>query len=58
MAEPTSSDSAAEPASVVSLVGSDRMLAVRTELARRPAGDGLDELARVLDSPKPAEIIV
>jgi DNA-binding IclR family transcriptional regulator len=35
------------------LVGSDRVLAVLTELALRPAGVGLDEMARVLDSPKP-----
>jgi len=34
-------------------VGSDRVLAVLTELARRPAGIGLDELARTVDSPKP-----
>jgi IclR family acetate operon transcriptional repressor len=35
------------------LVGSDRVLAVLTELALHPAGAGLDELARALDSPKP-----
>jgi DNA-binding IclR family transcriptional regulator len=34
-------------------VGSDRVLAVLTELALHPAGVGLDELARTLDSPKP-----
>jgi IclR family transcriptional regulator, acetate operon repressor len=34
-------------------VGSDRVLAVLTELARRPGGVGLDELARSLGSPKP-----
>jgi DNA-binding IclR family transcriptional regulator len=36
-----------------SLVGSDRVLAVLTELALHPAGVGLDELARIIDSPKP-----
>lgn len=36
-----------------SLVGSDRVLAVLTELALHPAGAGLDELARALNSPKP-----
>jgi IclR family acetate operon transcriptional repressor len=41
------------PAAEQSLVGSDRVLAVLTELARRPTGVGLDELARTLDSPKP-----
>lgn len=35
------------------LVGSDRVLAALGELARRPAGIGLDELARALESPKP-----
>jgi IclR family acetate operon transcriptional repressor len=35
------------------LVGSDRVLAVLTELALHPAGAGLDELARALNSPKP-----
>jgi DNA-binding IclR family transcriptional regulator len=35
------------------LVGSDRVLAVLTELALHPTGAGLDELARILDSPKP-----
>jgi DNA-binding IclR family transcriptional regulator len=35
------------------LVGSDRVLAVLTELARRPGGIGLDEMARVMASPKP-----
>jgi IclR family transcriptional regulator, acetate operon repressor len=42
-----------EPAAAASLVGSDRVLAVLTELAHHPAGAGLDELARALDSPKP-----
>ena len=35
------------------LVGSDRVLAVLTQLALRPNGAGLDELARALESPKP-----
>lgn len=35
------------------LVGSDRVLAVLKELAARPEGIGLDELARAVASPKP-----
>ena len=35
------------------LVGSDRVLAVLTELAGHPAGVSLDQLAHVLASPKP-----
>ena len=35
------------------LVGSDRVLAVLIELARRPEGVGLDEMARVVQSSKP-----
>ncbi|MEV0973295.1 IclR family transcriptional regulator [Microtetraspora glauca] len=35
------------------LVGSDRVLAVLKELARHPDGIGLEELTRVIDSPKP-----
>ncbi|EFL30401.1 regulatory protein [Streptomyces viridochromogenes DSM 40736] len=35
------------------LVGSDRVLAVLRELARYPGGVGLDELTRVIGSPKP-----
>jgi len=35
------------------LVGADRVLAVLAELARRPDGAGLDELARAVNSPKP-----
>jgi IclR family acetate operon transcriptional repressor len=35
------------------LVGSDRVLAVLTELAKYPEGVGLDEIARVVSSPKP-----
>jgi len=53
VAEPTAQDRPAEPANRRSLVGADRVLAVLTELALRPAGVSLDELARVLDSPKP-----
>lgn len=35
------------------LVGSDRVLAVLKELARHPEGVGLEELTRVMGSPKP-----
>ncbi|MER5211718.1 IclR family transcriptional regulator [Streptomyces sp. NPDC002838] len=35
------------------LVGSDRVLAVLKELARHPDGVGLEELTRVIGSPKP-----
>ncbi len=35
------------------LVGADRVLAVLSELARRPDGVGLDEMARAMASPKP-----
>ncbi|SOD72243.1 IclR family transcriptional regulator [Jatrophihabitans sp. GAS493] len=49
MSEPTAKGQSGEP----SLVGSDRVLAVLTELARHPAGVGLDQLARALDSSKP-----
>ncbi|NUT98026.1 MAG: IclR family transcriptional regulator [Saccharothrix sp.] len=35
------------------LVGSDRVLAVLKELARHPEGVGLEELTRVIGSPKP-----
>jgi len=35
------------------LVGSDRVLAVLTELAGHPDGIGLDEIARAVKSPKP-----
>ena len=34
------------------LVGSDRVLAVLSELARHPDGIGLDEMTRAIDSPK------
>ena len=35
------------------LVGSDRVLAVLVELANHPDGVGLDEMARIIGSPKP-----
>lgn len=35
------------------LVGADRVLGVLLELARHPAGVGLDDLARAVSSPKP-----
>jgi IclR family acetate operon transcriptional repressor len=44
---------AAEPEPASSLVGSDRVLAVLAAVASRPSGISLDELARVLQSPKP-----
>jgi IclR family transcriptional regulator, acetate operon repressor len=54
MSEPTGKAASGEPGTgAASLVGSDRVLAVLTELALHPAGAGLDELARLLDSPKP-----
>ncbi|MGI5452461.1 IclR family transcriptional regulator [Streptomyces sp. CA-249302] len=40
-------------AGVGRLVGSDRVLAVLKELARHPDGAGLEELTRVIGSPKP-----
>ncbi|MEU0584549.1 IclR family transcriptional regulator [Streptomyces sp. NPDC006132] len=42
-----------EPAAGSRLVGSDRVLAVLKELARYPEGVGLEELTRVIGSPKP-----
>jgi IclR family acetate operon transcriptional repressor len=42
----------AKPDSEERLVGSDRVLAVLTELARHPEGIGLDDLARSVASPK------
>ncbi len=42
-----------EPAAGGRLVGSDRVLAVLKELARYPDGVGLEELTRVIGSPKP-----
>jgi IclR family acetate operon transcriptional repressor len=54
MSEPTGKVAPEEPGTgAASLVGSDRVLAVLTELAQHPAGAGLDELARRLGSPKP-----
>jgi DNA-binding IclR family transcriptional regulator len=54
VSEPTGKVPSREQAGgTASLVGSDRVLAVLTELALHPAGAGLDELARILDSPKP-----
>jgi IclR family transcriptional regulator, acetate operon repressor len=54
MAERTSGAPPAEAEEPgASLVGSDRVLAVLTELALHPAGVTLEELARVLNSPKP-----
>jgi DNA-binding IclR family transcriptional regulator len=35
------------------LVGADRVLAILAELARHPEGIGLEEMARVVASPKP-----
>jgi IclR family acetate operon transcriptional repressor len=46
-------DDDAERAAAHRLVGSDRVLAVLKELARYPDGVGLDELTRVIGSPKP-----
>src|SRR3954452_25499534 len=45
--------SGAEGAEEPRLVGSDRVLAVLKELARHPDGIGLEELTRVIGSPKP-----
>ena len=43
----------AEQGGEVRLVGADRVLAVLSELARRPHGVTLDEMARATSSPKP-----
>jgi IclR family acetate operon transcriptional repressor len=43
----------AAPMDEPKLVGSDRVLAVLTELARHPQGIGLEEMARAVASPKP-----
>lgn len=43
----------AAPADETRLVGSDRVLAVLKELARYPDGVGLEELTRIMGSPKP-----
>jgi IclR family acetate operon transcriptional repressor len=53
MPEPTTKVEVGEPVDQAPLVGSDRVLAVLAEVARHPAGVGLDELARALGSPKP-----
>ncbi len=53
MGEPTAKLDPGEHPDPSSLVGSDRVLAVLTELAHHPGGVGLDQLARTLDSPKP-----
>jgi IclR family acetate operon transcriptional repressor len=54
MAEASASATEAEPSSAdVRLVGSDRVLAVLAELARHPEGIGLDEMSRLVESPKP-----
>jgi IclR family transcriptional regulator, acetate operon repressor len=42
-----------EPAGATRLVGTDRVLAVLKELARHPNGIGLEDLTRVIASPKP-----
>jgi IclR family acetate operon transcriptional repressor len=49
----TRSEHDSELASGEKLVGSDRVLAVLTELAEHPAGISLDEIARAVSSPKP-----
>jgi DNA-binding IclR family transcriptional regulator len=46
-------DRSTGPPSESRLVGSDRVLAVLKELARYPDGVGLEELTRVIGSPKP-----
>lgn len=51
MTEPSARTSAT--GAVERLVGSDRVLAILSELATHPAGVGLDELARTVRSPKP-----
>ena len=50
---PGSTASGVRPLDDNRLVGSDRVLAVLKELARYPDGVGLDELTRVIGSPKP-----
>ncbi|WP_024288318.1 IclR family transcriptional regulator [Cellulomonas sp. KRMCY2] len=42
-----------EPADEPRLVGADRVLAVLTELSGHPQGISLDDLSRIVDSPKP-----
>lgn len=52
--EPTAAeDDSGGDADSSRLVGSDRVLAVLKELARHPDGIGLDELTRLMGSPKP-----
>lgn len=46
-------DRATDPCKDERLVGSDRVLAVLTELAKFPEGVALDEIARAVTSPKP-----
>ncbi|GAA3880717.1 IclR family transcriptional regulator [Streptomyces lacrimifluminis] len=50
---PVSEEAAGGEGDAVRLVGSDRVLAVLKELARYPDGVGLEELTRVIGSPKP-----
>ncbi|MFC8427089.1 IclR family transcriptional regulator [Streptomyces sp. NPDC057253] len=50
---PASAAPGTDPAEGDRLVGSDRVLAVLKELARHPDGVALDELTRVIGSPKP-----
>jgi DNA-binding IclR family transcriptional regulator len=50
---PVSEEVAGGDGDAVRLVGSDRVLAVLKELARYPDGVGLEELTRVMGSPKP-----
>jgi IclR family acetate operon transcriptional repressor len=49
----TRSANDSELAAEEKLVGSDRVLAVLSELAEHPGGIGLDEIARAVNSPKP-----
>ena len=53
MQQATRSRGAGEPVLEEKLVGSDRVLAVLTELAAHPDGIGLEEIARAVNSPKP-----
>ncbi|MGY1503130.1 IclR family transcriptional regulator [Streptomyces sp. QTS52] len=50
---PVSEEVAGGDGDAARLVGSDRVLAVLKELARYPDGVGLEELTRVMGSPKP-----
>ncbi|MFD4505359.1 IclR family transcriptional regulator [Streptomyces sp. NPDC058457] len=49
----TSDDNESADSDAGRLVGSDRVLAVLKELARYPEGVGLEEMTRVIGSPKP-----